>query len=69
MPASTVTSVPPPEFANIEDFVIVVAGGGSGSIVSTFVPCAQRKLTSEIDKYKPANWRKLIDIARKELNY
>jgi hypothetical protein len=56
-----------PELANVDDFVIVVAGGGSGSIVSTFIPCIHRKVTMQIDKYKPNKWQELINSAEKDL--
>jgi len=51
-----------------DDLVLVVAGG-PGSDNSTFVPCMARKLTGEIDKYRPANWQNLIKIAKEELQY
>jgi hypothetical protein len=48
-----------------EDLVIVVAGG-PGSDNSTLIPCIVRKLTEEIDKYKPSNWGELLKKADKE---
>ena len=51
-----------------EDLVIVVAGGAP-SDNSTFIPCIMRKVTGEIDRYKPANWQGLIKKAREELLY
>ena len=42
-----------------ENLVIVVAGGGA-SQHSTLVPCINKKVTGEIDKYKPAHWQDLI---------
>ena len=49
-----------------DDLVIVVAGG-PGSDNSTLIPCIVRKLTEEIDKYKPSNWPELLKKADKEL--
>jgi len=51
-----------------ENLVILVAGG-AGTNASTFIPGFYPMLTGEIDRYKPANWQKLIEIARKELDY
>lgn len=39
-----------------EDLVIVVAGG-TGSDNSTLVPCLGKKVSVEIDKYKPEHWK------------
>lgn len=48
-----------------EDLTIVVAGGG-GAVSSTFVPCMMRRVTGQIDKYKPRNWDALIKRMREE---
>jgi hypothetical protein len=51
-----------------EDLNIIVAGGtGNGN--STLVPGMRRKVTAEIDPYKPRKWQQLLDAAKKELFY
>jgi hypothetical protein len=48
------------------DLNIVVAGG-TGNGTSTLVAGMKRKVTAEIDPYKPGNWRQLLESARKDL--
>lgn len=54
--------------ARPEDIVIVVAGGTGGN-TATFVPCMDKKVIGEIDRYKPDLWEKLIKMGRSELLY
>ena len=51
------------------DRLVIVVAGGPGGDNSTFVPCIVRKLTGDIDKYKPAHWQDLIKTAREDLKY
>ncbi|MBI2848079.1 MAG: hypothetical protein HYX83_02785 [Chloroflexi bacterium] len=51
-----------------EDLKIVVAGGPASG-TSALIPGMKRMLTANVDKYKPANWRQLINAANKELGY
>ena len=61
-------NMPVPVTETPKDLNIVVAGGtGNGN--STLVPGMRRKVTTQIDPYKPRNWQQLLDTARKELFY
>lgn len=51
------------------DYLTVVVAGGPGGDNSTLIPCIARKLTEEIDQYKPAHWQDLIGTARRQLRY
>jgi len=51
-----------------ENLVIIVAGG-TGSDNSTFIPCGEKRVTGQIDKYKPARWRELLKMAEDEAMY
>jgi hypothetical protein len=51
------------------EYLTIVVAGGPGSDNSTFIPCLSKKLTGEIDEYKPVNWPSLIKKAKRELNY
>jgi hypothetical protein len=61
-------SMPIPVTEKPEDLNIIVAGG-TGNGTSTLVAGMRRKVTAEIDKYKPENWQQLLDTARKDLFY
>jgi hypothetical protein len=51
-----------------EDLQIIVAGG-TGNGTSTLLPGMRRKLTVDVDQYKPKNWEQLIQTANEELLY
>ncbi len=61
-------NMPVPVTEKPEDLNIIVAGG-TGNGTSTLVAGMRRKVTAEIDKYKPRNWQQLLDTAKKELFY
>jgi len=54
---------------NKPEQIVIIVAGSSGSDNSTLIPSDGSWLTTEIDKYKPANWQQLIKTAKEELRY
>ncbi len=47
------------------EYLLIVIAGGRGSHNSTYVPCAERMVTEEIDKYRPKKWEVLLREAER----
>jgi len=47
--------------------LVIIVAGATASANSTFVPCSATRITGEIDKFKPANWRDLIKAAKEQV--
>ncbi|MBW2028516.1 MAG: hypothetical protein JRJ03_02590 [Deltaproteobacteria bacterium] len=55
---------PVPVIAKPDHLVIIVAGA-TGANTSTFIPSIMKRVTGQIDPFKPANWKELLEEGRK----